>query len=254
MSVERDVPLFVSPSSPYQGGAPAIVQFALDPYTLCFTSVAGRAKELLGYVTEDWLKPGFWTERIHPDERQDVTSFCTEQARAATGHEIEYRMIDRAGEEIWVHQICEPASGGGDVLPGYLMNITQRVIQQADITRVMSLRDALLQVITTELSQPINTISGYGKLLERHLSSQGDDVGSDYALGMREGIQMLNRSIARLRTAAQSEKMSFEDMISELSLPEVAEPVTATDVQIAGFAEASAVNPPVPQGTRSTFD
>ena len=41
-----------------------------------FTYVGPQAVDLLGFPVEDWYDPTFWTDRIHPDDRETAVSTC----------------------------------------------------------------------------------------------------------------------------------------------------------------------------------
>lgn len=195
---------------------PRIVVFSLDPETMAFTQVGGSPEALLGYPHADWLMPDFWPQRIHPEDREAALAFCMSQTGAITDHELEYRVINADGETRWVHEIVEFGSKPG-IGKGYLMDITQRVAREADAQGALTLRTQLLRVISEELSQPFNEISGFSTMLERHLSAQHDDVGSDIAVGMRSGIEKLGTLLDQLREIALKGQLDCEELSSTLS-------------------------------------
>ncbi|MEO1491732.1 MAG: hypothetical protein AAFV19_06225 [Pseudomonadota bacterium] len=176
---------------------------------------------MLGFAAQDWLAPDFLTQRMAREDLLRLRMQTLTEASAGKGHELTYRMTDSLGREVWVHQVCDlcddPAREGATVLTGYIVDVTERLAHRADLARLMDLREALLKVINVDLSQPVNIVSGYARLLERHLANQGDDVGSDYAVGMRDGIETLSGIVMRLRAAAQGEKMSVDEMIGEMT-------------------------------------
>ena len=202
--------------NPYFSEDPRIVVFTLDPQTMAFTQVGGSPEALLGYPLADWLVPDFWPQRIHPEDRQAALAFCLNQTGAIVDHELEYRVINADGETRWVHEIVEFGSEPGSA-KGYIMDITQRVAQEADVQGALTLRTQLLRVVAEELSQPVNEISGFSTMLERHLSAQHDDVGSDIAIGMRSGIEKLGAVLDQLREIALNGELDYEELSSALS-------------------------------------
>ena len=202
--------------NPYFSEDPRIVVFTLDPQTMAFTQVGGSPEALLGYPLADWLVPDFWPQRIHPEDRQAALAFCLNQTGAISDHELEYRVINADGETRWVHEIVEFGSEPGSA-KGYIMDITQRVAQEADVQGALTLRTQLLRVVAEELSQPVNEISGFSTMLERHLSAQHDDVGSDIAIGMRSGIEKLGAVLDQLREIALNGELDYEELSSALS-------------------------------------
>ena len=63
-----------------------------------------RWNEMLGYPeTENWTNPEDWFSRIHPSDRDRVTSGITEHRRGITKEFVsEYRMRKKSGEFIWM--------------------------------------------------------------------------------------------------------------------------------------------------------
>lgn len=221
MSAPRDVPPILPMPRLDQGPAPAVVRMDFHPIAQRFRSVSGHPFQLLGYEAEAWTAPGFWAEHLHAEDRTRVTENCLSTAKAGKGHQIDYRMTDRAGHDVWVQQVCQPVADDPDdtsgFLPGHIVEVPTPVDDHGDIARMTALREALFKVINADLCQPINMVSGYARLLERHLATLGDDVGSDYAVGLRDGIEILSSTIGRLRTATQGERTNMDALLAELA-------------------------------------
>ena len=204
--------------NPYFSDDPNVVVFELDAATMTFISVHGNVEALLGFPADAWLDPQFWPERIHPDERDEVFTFCRRCVDERRDHELEYRVIDVDGNTRWIHEIMEFAPDGQPgTLRGYIMDISQRVAQEADIKNALAMRDEVLRIVSEELSYPVNEISGFSKMLERHLSAQGDDVGSDYVIGVRTGVERLKGLIEQMRNAPEDEGRDFDQISRELA-------------------------------------
>jgi hypothetical protein len=62
----------------------------------------------------------------------------------------------------------------------------------------------------------VRAISVFGEMLERHLAAQRDDVGSDYAVGLREELERLDTMLGQLMRIAQG-GMSIEEMNAALA-------------------------------------
>lgn len=111
-----------------------VVLWEADPSTFNFTFVSGRAEGLLGFPVQDWLRPGFWRERVHPDDLEAVEAFCRESTRKGSDHEITYRMLRRDGEVVWVRDLVSVVMGvsGPESLGGALVDVTaQHIAQEA---------------------------------------------------------------------------------------------------------------------------
>jgi PAS domain S-box-containing protein len=90
--------------------------------------VGPQAELLLGYSMDDWLRPGFWDERIHPEDREWVKIVREEAIENLGRFESEYRMLKSSGEVMWVRDIVSliEAAKGELILGGFLHDITHR--------------------------------------------------------------------------------------------------------------------------------
>ena len=209
----------LSKRNPYFSGDPQIVVFKLDAETATFLEVHGNAEQLLGFSSNNWLEPGFWPPRIHPDDRDAALKFCVRCTEQRQDHELEYRVIHADGSVVWIHEIVEfnPDDPEGAVASGYIMNITHRVQHESDVRKALGLKEELFRVVVEDLNQPVRKIANFGDMLMRHLSAQGDDVGSDYAIGLREGLQELGALIDGLQRAGRDEGASYEELSERLA-------------------------------------
>ncbi len=205
--------------NPYFSDDPQLVIFKLDASTMCFTEVHGSPEELIGFPAARWIEPDFWPARIHPDDRADALEFCFACTTDRREHELEYRVVHANGSVVWVHEIVEfdDSSPESTIATGYIMNITDRVAHESDIREVLGLKEDLFRIVLEDISHPMNKISNFGEMLERHLSTQGDDVGSDFAVGLREGLQELDGLVERLQKAGRNRDTSFEELSQTLA-------------------------------------
>ena len=198
---------------------PRTVAYRVDPVSLDFTEVSGSAERLLGFAPEQWYRPGFWHARIHPEDQEAARAFFAAWCRERREDQLEYRVLDAAGQTVWVHQIIEFGrdADGQTATRGVLMDVTERLARETEVAKALILKAELLRILAEELAPPLRAISVYGEMLERHLSVQRDDLGSDYALGLRDGVQRLDKLLVQLMRAAQSGNMSLEEMSAFLS-------------------------------------
>ncbi len=192
---------------------PKIVAFQLDPATLDFVKLSGSTEPMLGFSLEEWCRPGFWHGRLHPEDAEAVRAFFAVWPETGPDQQLEYRVVDAAGQTVWVHQIIVPRGEASreTAVRGVLMDITERVIREAEVTKALMLKDELFRILAEELAPPLRAISVHGEMLERHLAAQQDDVGSDHALGLRDGVQRLDGLFVQLMRAAQ-DNMSIDEM------------------------------------------
>lgn len=83
-------------------GLDAIVWEA-DAETWQFTFVSQWAKTLLGYPLERWLQePTFWSDLIHPEDREQTVHACNAAVSAQHELRIEYRALASDGRVVWL--------------------------------------------------------------------------------------------------------------------------------------------------------
>jgi len=100
-----------------------------DPDSFRFTYVSPAAVAILGYPVERWLdEPDFWTDKMHPGDRDWALNYCLKSTEALTDHEFEYRMLASDGRTVWlkdiVHLIVENGRPVESV--GVMVDITDR--------------------------------------------------------------------------------------------------------------------------------
>jgi diguanylate cyclase (GGDEF)-like protein/PAS domain S-box-containing protein len=109
-------------------GLDAIVWEA-DPNTFVFSYVSHGAEQTLGYPIDDWTRPGFWVDHLHPEDREEAADLCRRETKAARDHEAEYRMIAADGRTVWVHDLVRVETdglGAPVLLRGVMVDITDR--------------------------------------------------------------------------------------------------------------------------------
>ena len=152
-------------------------------------------------------------------KRSDALAFCLDCTNHRRDHELEYRVVHADGHVLWIHEIVEfdRANPDNAIATGYILNITDRVAQESDVREALGLKEELFRVVLEDISHPVNKISNFGEMLERHLATQGDDVGSDFAVGLREGLQELDGLVERLQKAGRDRNFSFEELSQTLA-------------------------------------
>lgn len=199
---------------PQVAGGSRFVMFRLDPATLDFSAVCGNPDEMLGFPPADWYAPGFWSGRLHPEDGEAARAFFAGWGSARRDEQLEYRVIDAAGQTVWVHQILcvERDTRQQASIRGVLIDITDRKARESDVERAQFLKSEIFRMIIEELAPPVRAISVYADMLGRHLGAQGDDVGSDYAVGLRDGLQRLDTTLGQLMRIAQSGGVSADEL------------------------------------------
>ena len=99
-----------------------------DARSFDFTFVSKQAERLVGYPIEDWLRPGFWLEHLHPDDRNWAPEYCRSCTERLERHEFEYRLLSRDGRVVWLHDLVTVVAehGAPRWLRGIMVDISRR--------------------------------------------------------------------------------------------------------------------------------
>jgi two-component system sensor histidine kinase/response regulator len=111
-----------------------------DAESFVFTFVSEQAERLLGYTAEEWTRPGFWVEHMHPDDVCWAPNYCAECTARLEPHKFEYRLIARDGSTVWLHDTVTVVEQDGKPrwLRGIMLDITERK-QSDEMLRKLSL-------------------------------------------------------------------------------------------------------------------
>jgi len=137
-----------------------------DAKTRAFSFVSEQAERILGYPAEHWLRhPTFWTDHIHPDDRDWAVRCCHAAETENRSQDFEYRMIAADGRVMWFRDLVSVVVEGGRParLRGVMIDITER--RRADEDRqaqrwVMESLDRVNRAIqgTNDLEQMMSDV------------------------------------------------------------------------------------------------
>jgi two-component system, cell cycle sensor histidine kinase and response regulator CckA len=180
---------------------PPVALWQADAATLAFTLVSSGVESLLGYSASHWRgTPGFFEERIHPEDRTSVLALYGTVIEHGGDASAEYRAITASGNVVWCRETIRVSSPNAKMgaqtepgdpsvrsnRPGKAVVEHRRTITGviADITRRKQLEEQLLRAERTmalrtvakllahELNNPLMIITGYA---EEILNSLGED-------------------------------------------------------------------------------
>jgi PAS domain S-box-containing protein len=105
-----------------------LVPWEADATTWRFSYVGPQAEALLGFPVEAWYSDNFWTQQIHPDDREHALALCERLCRERSSYQFEYRMVRADGSIVWICDVVsvEMRDGEPDVLRGFLIDVSDR--------------------------------------------------------------------------------------------------------------------------------
>src|SRR5579883_2827669 len=106
-----------------------------DAETFRFTFVSRQAERILGYPLAQWFGEKFWTDHLHPEDREWALAFCLDAIARRINHQFEYRMIAADGRAVWLRDyVVVVACDDGSVhLRGVMVDITDRKLAEEEL-------------------------------------------------------------------------------------------------------------------------
>ncbi len=126
-----------------------------DPATFQFTYVSPGAERLFGFSLSDWLtKSNFWSDLLHPRDRERAVDECRQAVESGDDHEIEYRVQTADGQVLWIRDLIRVITddeGVAVALHGAMVDVTQRRLLDDQIAR--GLETAALGELTRAIAR-----------------------------------------------------------------------------------------------------
>jgi PAS domain S-box-containing protein len=131
--------------------------------------VSRRAESLLGYPVERWTaEPDFWAARVHPDDRERVLAYTSDETAAGRDHVQEYRMLAADGRAVWVRDSANLVQEPGQ--PARLRCLSVDITERKRTEALLAGEKLLLEMIAAGES-----LKGVLDALCRTVEAQGDD-------------------------------------------------------------------------------
>jgi hypothetical protein len=181
-----------------------------------FARVSGPERALLGFSRADWLAADFLENALAGGDRTAVPALLAEGARS--GHIVRDCLFRSArGEEVQTVLTAVASDIDPSQITGQIIVFERGAEPEPWRCEALPVDVELSGLLTGWLGVQARTLSGYGSMLERHLSAQQDDVGSEYALAMRDAISELEGMVRKLRWLTGN-KASGEDVATVIEL------------------------------------
>ncbi|MCF8222699.1 MAG: PAS domain S-box protein [Bacteroidales bacterium] len=100
-----------------------------------WTYISPQVMEHTGWQPEEWTNLEFWTDKVHPDDRNESLSYCFACTEKGESHELEYRFRKKDGSYIWLRDVVSVEMDGEkpSVLRGFMFDITDRKNDEKEI-------------------------------------------------------------------------------------------------------------------------
>ncbi|WP_395681191.1 diguanylate cyclase domain-containing protein [Dokdonella sp.] len=105
------------------------IPWKIDWSSMKFAYIGPQIEKLLGWTPESWITVQDWAERIHPEDRERVVSFCVAQSQAGVDHEADYRALTRDGGYVWMRDVVHVVRDENlavEALVGFMFDISER--------------------------------------------------------------------------------------------------------------------------------
>ena len=171
-----------------------------DAATFNFTFISQQAERLLGYPVEDWLKPGFWVEHLHPGDKAWATEHCVSCTHRLESHDFEYRFIAQDGRTVWLRDIVTVVAENGMPrwLRGIMVDITERKEYEEELKRSNTELEQFSYAVSHDMRQPLRMISSYLQLIEMSLAGQLDKEKRSYFNFAIDGAKRIDQMLVAL--------------------------------------------------------
>ncbi|MCH8556454.1 MAG: PAS domain-containing protein [Balneolia bacterium] len=121
-----------------------------DAQTIQFSYVSPQSEAITGYAPEEWIDdPDFWEKHLHPEEREEIFSYCSAETKLMRDHTFDYRFRHKDGHYIWLHDRTKVVlkDGAPYKLTGMMVDISyEKELSQA-LEQESKLNEVLIKTL-----------------------------------------------------------------------------------------------------------
>jgi PAS domain S-box-containing protein len=193
------------------------VTYSLEPWGNCrMTFISDNVKALLGYEPEQFLEnPGFWIDRIHPEDLPDISSPIESKWQPGQSISYEYRFLCDRGNYRWMrdeNRLLLDEQGNPLEVVGYLADITERKQAEEEIRKAMkkerelnALKSRFITMTSHEFRTPLATILSSADLLEVYVHTGAIEKSSQHIQHIQAAAEHLTNMLNDILEIANSE-------------------------------------------------
>ena len=144
--------------------------------------ISKKVEDILGYTTKQWKSsPNFWMDHLHPDDRDRMRAYMTNNLMKKNQLDAEYRMFAKDGSVVWIRDIVTVVEEDGRPvkLRGIMIDITTQKHAEVAIKHAFNLvteqNKRLLNfsyIVSHNLRSHASNIQGITELIENAHSAE----------------------------------------------------------------------------------
>ncbi|MDH5184348.1 MAG: ATP-binding protein, partial [Gammaproteobacteria bacterium] len=192
------------------------IPWTMDIKTGTYIHVGQQVENTFGFSSEDWYRPLFQRQHIHPDDLVDVLGKQKKCIDENVDYRAKYRIYDKDGQERWLLDSGKIVTSENQScsLQGFMFDITEQ--EQHDLlmrrSQKMDAMDTLAGGIAHDYNNMLGVIMGYSQLIMEKASN--DDVLLKYNNHIYQAAQRGAALTAKLLKFSKQSNVS----VSEVSL------------------------------------
>ncbi|MES2637591.1 MAG: sensor domain-containing diguanylate cyclase [Pseudomonadota bacterium] len=105
------------------------IPWKLDWATMRFSYIGPQIERLLGWTQASWATSQDWVDRMHPDDKEWVATYCISKSQEGVDHEADYRALTKDGRYVWIRDVVHVIrheNGEVESLVGFMFDISER--------------------------------------------------------------------------------------------------------------------------------
>ncbi|MCF6355248.1 MAG: ATP-binding protein [Candidatus Polarisedimenticolaceae bacterium] len=141
-----------------------------------------RGLEILDAVEEDVLERS-WLDRIHPDDKELVSSQWNRCITQRKSFYSEFRFIHPGNESVWVIGEVHPELNDSSEVSGYIgtiADVTPLKLITEELKRSNDELESFARIASHDLKEPMRKIQSFGSILEEDFSESLGESGRAY--------------------------------------------------------------------------
>lgn len=205
--------------SPDQRNCSVLLAVTMVEADLQVLQANGDDEAPLGFSRTMWTEPGFLRSQVHADDLPLIRRFAASAEPGGHQGVLQCRIYGADRRQRWIRIAVTgvDAHSNGRSLSAVITLISTETETQDGTAALLALKEEVLATVFTHLETTSRTMSGFAGMLERHLSIQADTIGSEYAVGIRGGLEKAHLLLHHLRPLARQRIVDTDECKAALS-------------------------------------